>query len=67
MTVSSGGICEWTIANTQGTGVGVHVYEVATGEEIMPDSITVTSSTITIKLLSASDISANTYRAVSQG
>lgn len=63
----SGGICTWTISQSIGTGVQVKVYLVSTGEEIMPDSITVTSSTAAIKILSISNISANTYRAVISG
>lgn len=63
----SGGICTWSISQSIGTGVQVKTYLVSTGEEIMPDSITVTSTTVTIKILSASNISAETYRAVIQG
>lgn len=64
----SGGILTWTITNAIGsTGVGVQVYEVSTGEMIMPDSITVTASTVTIKILSASNADASTFRAVIQG
>lgn len=63
----SGGICTWTISQSIGTGVQVKVYLVSTGEEIMPDSITVTSSTVVIKILSTSNISAGTLRAVIQG
>lgn len=63
----SGGICTWTISQSIGTGIQVKVYEVSTGEEIVPESITVTSSTAVIKFLSTSNITANTYRAVIQG
>lgn len=60
----SGGVCTWTINQSIGTGIQVHVYLVSTGEEIMPDSITVTATTAVIKILSTSNISAGTYRAV---
>lgn len=63
----SGGVCTWTISQSIGTGVLVKVYLVSTGEEVIPDSITVTSSTAVIKILSTSNISAGTYRAVIQG
>lgn len=61
---ASGGVCTWNITNSLGTAdVGVHVYEVSTGDEVMT-SVTVASGTITIKINSASDIAADTYRAV---
>ena len=61
---ANAGICTWSITNSLGTAdVGVHVYEIATGDEVMV-AITVASGTITIKINSASDISADTYRAV---
>ena len=63
----SGGVCTWTISQSIGTGVSVKVYLVSTGEEVIPDSITVTSSTAVIKILSTSNVSAGTYRAVIQG
>lgn len=61
---ASGGVCTWSITNTLGTAdVIVSVYEVATSEEVMC-SVTVASGTVTIKINSASNIAANTYRAV---
>lgn len=63
----SGGVCTWTISQSIGTGVQVKVYLVSTGEEIIPNSITVTSSTAVITFLSTSNISSGTYRAVIQG
>ena len=61
---ASGGQCTWTISNTLATAdVGVHVYEVSTGSEVFTD-VTVGSSSITIKINSSSNISADTYRAV---
>lgn len=61
---ASGGVCIWSITNSLGTAdVGVHVYEVTTGEEVMV-STTVASGTITVKINSSSNIAADTYRAV---
>ena len=61
---ASGGVCTWTISNTLATAdVGVHVYEVSSNEEVAA-SVAATSSTITIKINSVSNIVANTYRAV---
>lgn len=63
---SSSGICEWTISNTFGEDVEVMVKKVSNNESVMFDYIP-TSSTITVKLYSTSDISANTYKAVILG
>lgn len=63
---SSSGICEWTISNTLGEDVEVMVKKVSNNESIMFDYIP-TSSTITVKLYSTSNISANTYKAVIVG
>lgn len=61
---SSGGVCTWTITNTLATAdVTVQIFEVATSTQIMAE-VTTSAITITIKMNSASDISANTYRAV---
>jgi len=61
---ASGGVCTWSITNSLGTAdVGVHVYEVSTGDEVMV-STTVASGTITVKINSSSNIAADTYRAV---
>lgn len=61
---ASGGVCTWSITNSLGTAdVGVHVYEVSTGDEVMC-AVNVVSGTITIKINSASNIAADTYRAV---
>lgn len=63
---SSNGICEWTISNTLGEDVEVMVKKVSNNESVMFDYIP-TSSTITVKLYSTSNISANTYKAVIVG
>ena len=61
---ASGGVCTWSITNSLGTAdVGVHVYEVSTGDEVMC-AVNVAAGTITIKINSASNIAADTYRAV---
>lgn len=60
----SGGVCTWTITNTlNNADVICSVREVSSGEEIYCN-ITYTSSNITIKINSSSNIAANTYRAV---
>lgn len=61
---SSSGVCTWSIANNIGSAdVIVQVFEVSTNTEVLTE-VTITSSTITIKMNSASNISANTYKAV---
>lgn len=60
----SGGVCTWTISNTLATAdVTIAVYEVATNARVWVDE-TATNSTITIKMNSTTNITANTYRAV---
>lgn len=63
---SSSGICEWTISNTLGEDVEVMVKKISNNESVMFDYIP-TPSTITVKLYSTSNISANTYKAVIVG
>ena len=61
---ASSGVCTWTISNTLATAdVLVQVIESATNTQVMTE-VTVGASTITIKINSASDISANTYKAI---
>ena len=61
---ASSGICTWTISNTlNNADVICSVREVATGEEVFA-SVTYSSSNIVIKINSASNIAAGTYKAV---
>lgn len=61
---ATGGICTWSVTNSLATAdVGVHVYEVSTGSEVMTD-VTPGASTITIKINSSANISAGVYKAV---
>ena len=64
---ATGGLVSWVITNPIGLGVQVALYEITSGEEIIPNSVDVTASNITITLLATSNVSANTYRAVIQG
>lgn len=60
----SGGVCTWTITNTlNNADVICSVREVSSGEEVGVN-VTYSASTITIKINSASNIAAGTYRAV---
>lgn len=64
----SGGLCTWTVThNLNNSNVGIHVYEVSSGDEVMYDRTITSVNVVTIKILSASNISAGTYKAVIQG
>lgn len=64
---SSGGVVTWTITNSLANeDVIVQIFESATDTQVMAE-VTATASTITIKMNSASNISANTYRAIIVG
>lgn len=61
---ASSGVCTWSITNSLSTAdVTVQVFEVSTNAQVMTEVAT-TASTITIKINSASNISAGTYKAV---
>jgi len=60
----SSGVCTWSISNTIGSAdVICSIREVSTGNEVLCD-ITYTPATITVKINSASNIAASTYKAV---
>jgi hypothetical protein len=63
---SSGGVCTWTVTHNLGTkDVTVQVYEVAADyAQVEVDVQHTSTSAITIKINSASTISADTYRVV---
>ena len=64
----SGGICTWTVThNMNNSNVGIHLYEVSTGDEVMFDRAITSSNVVTIKILSASNILANSYKVVILG
>ena len=59
----SGGVCTWTVAHTTGlVAVTCSVREYSTGNEVACD-ITYGNASTTIKINSASNIAANTYKA----
>lgn len=61
---ASSGVCTWTVSNTIGSAdVIASVREVSTGNEVMCD-ITYGAANITIKMNSASNISAGIYKVV---
>ena len=64
---TSGGVCSWTISNSLGTSdVNVFVYRISDGKQVMTE-IDVASDNVIVKFNSASDISANAYKAVIVG
>lgn len=61
---ASGGVCTWTITNTLATAdVQVKVYLVSSDEEYVVD-VNAAAEVVVIKMNSASNIAAGTYRAV---
>lgn len=61
---SSSGVCTWTITNSLNTAdVLVQIFDISTSTQVVAD-VTTGASTITIKINSASNISADTYKAV---
>ena len=64
----SGGVCTWTVThNLNNSNVNVSVYEVSTGDKVMYDTTITSANVVTIKILSASNISADTYKVVVLG
>ena len=64
---STGGVCTWTIANTLASAdVQVAVYQVSTGAQVGA-YVEAGASNIVIKFNSASDIAADTFKAVILG
>lgn len=59
---ASGGVCTWTISNTP-ANASVSVYEVSSGKQVFTE-VTLGSGSVTIKMNSASNISAGIYKAV---
>lgn len=61
---ASSGVCTWSITNSLASAdVICSIREVATGNEVMCD-ITYAAGTITVKINSASNISASVYKAI---
>ena len=64
----SGGVCTWTVThNLNNSNIGIHLYEVSSGDEVMFDRTINSANAVTIKILSASNITANTYKVVILG
>lgn len=60
----SGGVCTWSITNSLGNeDVIVQLKEASTNEVVMAD-VVITESTVTIKIVSSTTITAGTYKAV---
>ena len=59
----SSGLCTWTVTHNLGTkDVVVGIEEVSTGEVVYADIVKTSTSVVTIKIVSSSNISAGTYR-----
>ena len=65
---ASGGVCTWTVTHNLGnSNVNVSVYEVTSGDKVMFDTTITSANVVTIKILSASNLSAGTYKVVILG
>lgn len=61
----SSGYCTWVVThNLNSQNVGIHLYEISTGDEVMYDRSITTDNTVTIKILSTANIAADTYKVV---
>ena len=64
----AGGICTWTIThNLNNSNVGIHLYEVSTGDEVMFDRAITSANVVTVKILASANIVADTYKVVILG
>ena len=64
---STGGVCTWTIANTIGSAdVQVAIYQVASGAQVGA-YVEVSAANVVVKFNSATDIAADTFKAVILG
>lgn len=60
---TSSGLCTWTVThNLDTTDVTVSIKEISTSEFVIADVVITSANAISIKIVSASDISADTYR-----
>lgn len=65
---ASGGLCTWTVThNLSNSNVQVSVYEVTSGDKVMFDTTITSANAVTVKILSASNIAADTYKVVVLG
>lgn len=61
----SSGVATWSVSHGLGVaGVIISVYESSSGEQVIADVTTTSSTSATIKISTTSNISANTYRVV---
>lgn len=61
----SGGYCNFVVTHNLGsTDVIASLYEVASGDKVVYDTTITSANVVTFKILSSSNISANTYKAV---
>lgn len=62
---ASGGYCNFIVTHNLGTtDVIASLYDVATGDKVVYDTTITSANVVTFKILSSTNISANTYKAV---
>ena len=65
---ATSGLCTWTVThNLNNSNISVSVYEVSSGEKVMYDCAITSANVVTIKILSAANIAADTYKVVILG
>lgn len=65
---ASGGLVNWTVTHNIGANVTVQVYETSSGAMVIPNNITLTSSTVAaVELLTTGNIAAGKYKVVVTG
>lgn len=62
---STSGVCNWVVThNLDNENVGVFLYEALSGDRVMYDYTITSANAVTVKILSSTDISADTYNVV---
>lgn len=62
---STSGVCNWVVThNLDNENVGVFLYEATSGDRVMYDYTITSANAVTVKILSSTDISADTYNVV---
>lgn len=62
---STSGVCNWVVThNLDNENVGVFLYEATSGDRVMYDYTITSANAVTVKILSSTNISADTYNVV---
>lgn len=65
---ATGGVATWAVThNLNSSNVAIHLYEVSSGEEVMFDRSITNANSVSVKILSSSNVSAGIYKVVVNG